>query len=249
MYDITVGVDGPNPTWAAPQHIPGEYWFNGKRVQNTAELGPGGGGWDPNAGGPLSSFGAPGLAAPWTQEFQAPTGTDDPGYAWRVMQGQKGIENSAAAKGTLLTGGTLKDIMDYQTGAALQGYGETWNRAKNLYDTNRGTFWGNQDSAYDKLSGMANTGATAAGNYATGMANMTTAGANANAAATGANAANWQNTFGNLATLGTGIFQDQAAKRKAAEAARRAGQLPPYAPPGTSPIGSGSGTVIIDPNI
>ena len=184
--------------------------------------------WDTSTGAPggmadgyslqgangLASFSAPGLNAPYTQQFQAPTGTDDPGFQFAMEQGQEGLERSAAARGTLLTGGTLKDLAKYTTGMALQGYGDAWNRSKNVYDTNRGTFWGNQDRAYSKLSGAAGIGADAAGAYAANTGALAQQGANINATQTGVQNQNWQNTFGTLAEMGTAYAKDRLNKRK-----------------------------------
>lgn len=216
MYDLISGVDGANPSWSTPSHIPGEYWFNGQREQKPEELGPGGGmgnGWSLQ-GINGQSFSAPGLAAPFTERFQAPTGTDDPGFQFAMAQAQNGLERSAAARGTLLTGGTLKDLASYTTGAALQGYGQAWNRAKNVYDTNRGTYWGNQENAFGRLSGMANTGQNAASSYAANVGDMYQQGANANAATTAGQNQNWNNTFGTLAEMGTAIARDKWGRPK-----------------------------------
>ncbi len=46
----------------------------------------------------------------------------NPGYQFAVDQGNQGIQRSAAAKGTLLTGGTLKDLAQFNTGLASQNY-------------------------------------------------------------------------------------------------------------------------------
>jgi hypothetical protein len=71
--------------------------------------------------------------------FQGP-GTDftqDPGYQFRVSQGQKAIQNSAAARGGVLSGGTLKGISDYTSGAASDEYNNAYNRSLQTYDTNQ----------------------------------------------------------------------------------------------------------------
>lgn len=89
------------------------------------------------------------LLQPWTQpfnltpfssnakftppaDFKAPTDVteqNDPGYQFRLKQGQQALERSASAKGTLLTGGTLKDLTDYEQGAASQEYGNVYSRS------------------------------------------------------------------------------------------------------------------------
>jgi hypothetical protein len=63
---------------------------------------------------------------------------DDPGYQFRLSEGLKGIERSAAARGTLLTGGTLKALGQYHQGLASQDFGDAWQRAMNTFQTNYG---------------------------------------------------------------------------------------------------------------
>lgn len=83
------------------------------------------------------------------QPFQAPTAEQaaaTPGYQFQLQQGLKALQNSAAARGGLLAGGTSKAINDYAQGQAASNYGQTYNRALQTYQTN----FGNQ---YD-LSGQ-----------------------------------------------------------------------------------------------
>lgn len=56
-------------------------------------------------------------------QFQA-----DPGYAFRMSEGMKGLERSAAARGGLLSGGTLKGIQRYGQDMASQEYQNAFNR-------------------------------------------------------------------------------------------------------------------------
>lgn len=58
---------------------------------------------------------------------------------FRAAEGQKAIERSAAARGTLLNGGTLKALEDFRQGLASTEYGNDFNRALSVYDTNRAT--------------------------------------------------------------------------------------------------------------
>jgi hypothetical protein len=57
---------------------------------------------------------------------------DDPtfnqNYDWRVNEGLKGVENSAAARGGALSGNALRAITDYGQNAASQEYGNEFNR-------------------------------------------------------------------------------------------------------------------------
>jgi len=57
-----------------------------------------------------------------------------PGYEFAFGQGQRAVQSSAAARGTLLTGGTLKALARYGTGVADQLYGNTVNRYLSLAD-------------------------------------------------------------------------------------------------------------------
>jgi hypothetical protein len=76
-----------------------------------------------------------------TQPFQAPTAAQaqaTPGYQFQLQQGLKSLQNSAAARGGLLTGGTSKAINDYAQGQAASNYGNTYNQALQAYQTNFG---------------------------------------------------------------------------------------------------------------
>src|SRR6266496_3272973 len=62
----------------------------------------------------LGGFGS--LMQPYGEKFTAPTAAteqNDPGYQFRLKEGEKALQNSAAAKGTLLSGATAKDINAY----------------------------------------------------------------------------------------------------------------------------------------
>jgi len=61
-------------------------------------------------------------------DFQA-----DPGYAFRMSEGMKGLERSAAARGGLLSGSTLKGIQRYGQDLGSQEYMNAFNR----YQTER----------------------------------------------------------------------------------------------------------------
>jgi hypothetical protein len=57
----------------------------------------------------------------------------DPGYQFRLDQGNQGLDRSAAARGGLLSGAAMKAAMDYNQGSASQEYGAAFNR----FQTNR----------------------------------------------------------------------------------------------------------------
>lgn len=116
-------------------------------------------------------------------QFQA-----DPGYAFRLGEGQKAIERSAAARGMQLSGSTLKGLTNYAQGAASQEYQNAFNR----YQAER-------SAKLQPLQALAGIGqsatnqVSAAGqNYANTAADLTTSGAAARASGYvgGANALN-----------------------------------------------------------
>jgi hypothetical protein len=116
--------------------------------------------------GSLSNLLAPG--GQLTQgygSFTAPTGVteqNDPGYQFRLQQGQNALQNSAAARGGLLSTGTAKNLNDYAQGAASQEYGNVYNRALGTYQTNQNNFNTNNSNLYSRLFGIAGLGQNAA---------------------------------------------------------------------------------------
>ena len=61
-------------------------------------------------------------------EFDPNSVQTDPGYAFREKQGMNAIQNSAMAKGGLLSGNTLKATQDYGQNLASQEYDNAYNR-------------------------------------------------------------------------------------------------------------------------
>lgn len=97
--------------------------------------------------------------------FVAPTGVteqNDPGYQFRLQQGQQALQNSAAARGGLLSGGTAKALADYNQNAASGEYGNVYNRALNTYGTNYNQFVNDQTNRYNKLAAISGIGQTTA---------------------------------------------------------------------------------------
>ena len=65
----------------------------------------------------------PGFVAPTQEQARA-----DQGYQFRLAEGQRALENAAAAQGMLRTGNTWKDLMNYGQGAASQEYDKVYGR-------------------------------------------------------------------------------------------------------------------------
>lgn len=89
---------------------------------------------------------------------------NDPYFKFRAAEGQKAIERSAAARGTLLNGGTLKALEGYRQGLASEESGKAYDRALSTYGTNRDTNaqnFGQQMGAFQGNLGafQANSGA------------------------------------------------------------------------------------------
>jgi hypothetical protein len=113
----------------------------------------------------------------YAKDFSMADYQADPGYAFRMDQGMKALQNSAAAKGLLSSGSTLKGITDYSQGAASQEYGNAYNR----YQTNRA----NQLNPLQSLMGSGQTAANtltgAAGQLGQGLGQANVAQGNARA--------------------------------------------------------------------
>jgi len=84
--------------------------------------------------------------------------TQDPGYAFRLSEGMKGLERTAAARGGLLSGSTLKAAQRFGQDLASQEYQNAFNR----YQTERA-------AQLNPLQSLAGVGQTSA-NTLTGVA-------------------------------------------------------------------------------
>jgi hypothetical protein len=90
---------------------------------------------------PINPYGGSGAAPIFTPppefdapEFTMPNPEDDPGYQFRLQQGLKALNANAAQSGTLLTGGTLRDLMEYGQGFASNEYSNVFDRAARAYE-------------------------------------------------------------------------------------------------------------------
>lgn len=87
----------------------------------------------------------------------------DPGYAFRLQQGQMANQRAANVAGGALSGNTLKGLQDYTQGLASTEYGNAFNRyqtqRQNIYNTLAG------------IAGIGQAGQTAANTAGTNLAN------------------------------------------------------------------------------
>lgn len=132
-------------------------------------------------------------------DFQA-----DPGYQFRLAEGMKGLERSAAARGGLLSGGAMKDMARFTQGLGAQEYQAAYDR----FNSNKATrmnpllsLAGSAQTASGALGAagqsFANSAGQAMGNYAS------TAGQNI----TGAGNARASGYVGAANAIGNGISQ------------------------------------------
>lgn len=133
--------------------------------------------------------------------------TADPGYQFRLDQGQKALERSSAAKGGLMSGAALKATTDFAQGTAAQEYGSAYDR----YNTNQNNLYSRLTGLSNSGQGMANTsgqaGATAANNSTVPLQNAAQITATGNQQQSNA----WQSGLGQIGSAISGAFQPSAS--------------------------------------
>lgn len=101
----------------------------------------------------------------------------DPGYAWRLSQGQQQVQRQANAAGGALSGNTLAGLQDYTQGQASQEYGNAFDRFQtqrsNIYNTLASIAGLGQTS----LGQTTQAGTQTAGNIGNAVSNAASAGA------------------------------------------------------------------------
>jgi hypothetical protein len=130
----------------------------------------------------LTYFGLPGGTegadyGRYARDFGMSDFTTDPGYGFRLAEGQKALDRQAAARGGLISGGALKAAQRYGQEMGSQEFTNAFNR----YQTNRA----NQLQPLQSLMGAGqtatNTMGTAAANYGSNAGNLMTSGGAARA--------------------------------------------------------------------
>ncbi len=128
----------------------------------------------------LSNALAPGgdLGSRWSSTFSAPTAAEaeaTPGYQFQLSQGLNALQNSAAARGGLLSTGTAKNLNNYAQGVASTNYQNTYNNALQAYNTNFSTNEQSQNDLFNRLYSTTGLGANAAANLNSVTAGSTNA--------------------------------------------------------------------------
>ena len=109
----------------------------------------------------------------------------DPGYAFRLAEGQKALDRQAAARGGLISGGALRAAQRYGQEMGSQEFGNAYNRALTGYNTDVAR----ENQLYNRQAALAGIGQTATNlvgqagqNYATNVGNLMTGAGAAQAA-------------------------------------------------------------------
>ena len=87
----------------------------------------------------------------YARDFSMQDYQQDPGYAFRLSEGMKALERSAAARGGLLSGSTMKGVQRFGQNLASEEYQNAFNR----YQVNRA----NQLDPLSSLMGAGQSGA------------------------------------------------------------------------------------------
>jgi hypothetical protein len=117
----------------------------------------------------------------------------DPGYDFRLTEGIKALDRTAASRGGLLSGAALKGVTRYGQGLASEEYQNAYNR----YNTNRANILNPLQSLAGQGQTTANTLGAAGQNYATNAGNAYMNAGNAAASGYVGSANAWNNALGN----------------------------------------------------
>ena len=105
-----------------------------------------------------------GSATPFNFQYDP---NSDPGTAFRLKTGMEALDRSAAARGGLLSGATLKGAQRYGQDLGSQEYQNAFNRYVTGFNANDAQRTG----VYNRLAGVAGTGQNAANQIGTSGAN------------------------------------------------------------------------------
>lgn len=129
----------PAPTWSNTPGAPGGTPLTGAGWNGPGPGPKGNGGTGLNIGelfpnlkfGPVPKFDAPGYVP-----LDAAAVLKDPGFKFREQQGEDALQRSAASKGLLRSGGTLKDLVGYSQNFASNEYNQAEDRNRAAYSLN-----------------------------------------------------------------------------------------------------------------
>ena len=201
-----------------------------------------------------SQVGYGSLLQGFNQPFVAPTAAtqqNDPGYQFRLQQGEQALQNSAAAQGGLLSGNTGQALEQYAQNYASNEYSNVYNRALTEYQQRYNIFQGNQANTFNRLAALAGAGQTATTQLGQlgqqGSANI----ANINTSTGGQVGNSLQNagaaTASGYAGLANSVTGGIGNISQYALLSGLLGQQNPLAPAGSIPAAANGGTFIPPP--
>ena len=133
---------------------------------------------NPGPGATAPTGGAPSTAGTYTgaggygsllqgygQTFSAPTAQQaeqSPAEQAQLAIGNQQLQQSAAAQGNLLTGGTAEALQGYGENVAAQNYQNVFNNAYNTYAQNANQYYENQSNQFNRLASISGLGQTTA---------------------------------------------------------------------------------------
>ena len=103
----------------------------------------------------------------FSQKFSDTQFAGDPGYKFRLAEGQNALDNMGSAAGSYLSGNQLRAASQYNQNFASNEYGNAYNR-----------FMNDQTSRFNRQATVAGVGQTANNALANAGSNYVTAGAN-----------------------------------------------------------------------
>lgn len=180
----------------------------------------------------LNQIADPNATRPFTAEdFKA-----DPGYEFRLAEGQKALERAASARGSLMGGATLKELTRYAQGVASDEYSKAFDRFQTERATKLNTLGSLAQLGLRTTETAANLGQTYGGRVSANTVGAAEYGANlgyrgaTDAAELGVRGTDAANRFrlgaiGDAARLRLGGSQAAAEGLTSAAAARGAGQV------------------------
>jgi hypothetical protein len=130
----------------------------------------------------------------------------DPGYAFRMKEGLKGLDQQAAARGGLISGNALRAAQQYGQDLGSQEYQNAYNR----YQTNRANVLNPLQSLLGQGQSSANTLGSAGQTYASNAGSTMMAAGNARASGYTGSADAWNRALGGAAgTIVSGLNANQ----------------------------------------
>jgi hypothetical protein len=103
----------------------------------------------------------------------------DPGYQFTLAQGQKALEQSAAARGQSLSGGQLEALSQFNQGNAATYENQFYNQALNTFDTNQAQTQARIGNLFGQTSQGGNAATTVGNQQIGGSEYISTANQNA----------------------------------------------------------------------